>query len=185
METELETTVDSSLTTSFSDYTSFSSITDDDGDANISSDSFGEGAADADSNPAVQERCEPTAPDSEPMNQPLYDGTDITVWDSYMLLMQHSLRHCLTRQAFSDLLKVVGMLLPSKSMVSYYKLRKYFLDLYADIIFTPRYCHSPLQTKEAACANGCIPTTSEEFLTVSVAAQLRRKLQGKIVSYMT
>lgn len=165
---EFDTTTDSSLTMS----TSFSTC-DEDGDTNT----------DGEPDQTVDESCEPTATDAEPMNQPLYDGTDVTVWDSYMLLMQHSLRLCLTRQAFSDLLKVVGMLLPSKSMVSYYKLRKYFMDLYADIAFTYHYCcthcHSPLQTKESACVNGCIPTKSEEFLTISVAGQLKRKLQGK------
>ena len=119
----------------------------------------------------------------DPLSQPLYNGATITLLDSYMLLMQHSLRHSLTKQAFSDLLRLVGMLLPNKSMVSYYRLHKFFLDMYGDIMFTKHYCcaecHSPLHDKEGSCCNGC-SSTAIEFLTVSVASQLKRKLEGDI-----
>ena len=67
------------------------------------------------------------SPTTEPLNQPLYDGAHMTLWDTYLLLMQHSLRHNLTKRAFSDLLKVVGILLPRDSFTSYYRLRKFFL----------------------------------------------------------
>ena len=174
--------MDSSLTDSSSDDTSFNS---DDSTTSNSTNSFSTDlASDSDQEPNVDSRYEkepPTTPRGDPMEQPLYDGADVTVWDSYMLLMQHSLRHSLTKQAFGDLLKVVGMLLPSKSMVSYYRLRKYFLELYSDIVFTTRYCctncHLPLQTKEAACSNGC-SSTGTEFTTISITAQLKRKFQG-------
>ena len=118
----------------------------------------------------------------DPLHQPLYDGADLTLWETYMLLMQHSVRHSLTRRAFGDLLKLVGMLLPNKSMVSYHKLQKYFLDLYGNVGFTKRYCctrcHSSLPTKEATCPNGC-GSTSIEFLTMSVESQLKRNLEGE------
>ena len=119
----------------------------------------------------------------DPLEQPLYDGADITLWDTYVLLMQHSLRHSLTKQAFSDLLKVVGLLLPSKCMVSYYKLRKYFLDMYGNIGFSRCYCcatcHSSIPAKGAVCGNGCADSVPFEFLVLSLESQLKRKLEGE------
>lgn len=118
---------------------------------------------------------------ADPLCQPLYDGAEVTIYDSYLLLMQHSLRHCLTKQAFGDLLKVVGMLLPNKSMVLYYKLRKYFLDLFDDIVFEKHYCcsncHSDLEDKDGECCHGC-NAIFIEFLTISVVSQLKRKIEG-------
>ena len=70
------------------------------------------------------------------LSQLFYEGADVTIYNRYLLIMQHSLRHCLTKQATSDLLKLVGMLLPTKSMVSHYNLQKYFLDLYDELTFT-------------------------------------------------
>lgn len=118
----------------------------------------------------------------DPLHQPLYDGADLTLWETYMLLMQHSVWHSLTRRAFGDLLKLVGMLLTSKSKVSYYKLQKYFLDLYGNVGFTKRYCcarcHSSLTTKEATCPSE-YKSTPTEFLTMSVESQLTRNFEGE------
>ena len=111
---------------------------------------------------------------TDSLNQPLYDGTDLTVWDTYLVLMQHSLRHNLTKRAFSDLLKVVGMLLPRTSigLVSYYKLWKFFMDLYGDLEFSSHFCCSSCQTaidsEKAACPIGCDDSTAIEYLAVSV-----------------
>ena len=181
LDSSSSSTLDSSVSSCSSDYELLSSSE----DSNVSGMAYPSSSTDSDTDASNEH---PTTPDSEstdPLSQPLYDGAEITLLDSYMLVMQHSLRHSLTKQAFSDLLKVIGMLLPSKSMVSYYRLRKFFLDLYGDITFTKRYCcancHSSLDDKEAACCNGCERSTAIEFLTVSVAAQLKRKLEGIII----
>ena len=137
-----------------------------------------------DANDSSEERPTTSASDDavDPLEQPLYDGADITLWETYVLLMQHSLQHSLTKQAFSDLLKVVGLLLPSKCMVSYYKLRKYFLDLYGDVGFSRCYCcakcHSSIPAEGVACSNGCADSVPFEFLVLSIESQLKRKLEG-------
>ena len=60
-----------------------------------------------------------------------------------------------------------------------------FLRLYEDISFTTHYCcsscHSPFDSRDSDCSNGC-DKGSVEFLTVAVEAQLRRKLQGTYIS---
>ena len=112
--------------------------------------------------------------------QPLYDGAKLSTFESYLLIMNYSLRHSLTKQAVSDLLNLVGMHLPT-SMASHYKLKNFFQDLYADIAFKIHYCcslcHSPFDDAKAVCRHGC-DGTAMEFLTISVEAQLKRKLEG-------
>ena len=83
--------------------------------------------------------------------KPLYDGAKLSVFESYSLLLQHSLRRSLTKRAFSDLLQLVGQHLPTGSMASLYKVKKFFLDLYGDITFKLCHCcsccHSLLEDK--------------------------------------
>ena len=44
---------------------------------------------------------------NDEMYQPVYPGAELTVLESYLLLFQYSLRHSLTKKAFSELLEVV------------------------------------------------------------------------------
>ena len=61
--------------------------------------------------------------------QPLNEGAKLSILDSYFRLMQFSLRHSLTKQAFSDLLNVIGAHLPAKPTISAYRLKKFILAL--------------------------------------------------------
>ena len=118
--------------------------------------------------------------------KPLYDGAKLSTFDSYLLVMNYALRHSLTKQAVGDLLDLVDMHLPASSMVSLYKLRKFFLNLFEDISFKRRHCcsicHSLLTGCDEPCPNRCCGTAME-FLTVSVEAQLKRKFQGMYTVY--
>ncbi len=118
------------------------------------------------------------------LKQPLYDGANLSFYESYLMIMQYSLRHALTKQAVSDLLNLVGLHLPAASTVSLYKLNKFFLDLYEDISFTTHFCcsscHSLLEATDSTGPNGCVgpPGPAQECLTISLEAQLKRKLKG-------
>ena len=119
-------------------------------------------------------------PDLDPsIHKPLHEGSNLSIWDSCLLIMKYSLRHSLSKQA---VLTLVGLHLPDASMTSHYKLKKIFLNLYEDISFTTHYCcstcHSPFDDHHSACRNGCTSGASE-FLTTSDEAQLNRKLQSK------
>lgn len=117
------------------------------------------------------------------LNQPLYIGSQLSTWESHLLIMRYALCHSLTKQAVGDLLNLVGSHLPTKSTASVYKIRKFFLNLYEDISFTKHYCcsvcHCPFDNAGDDCRNGCGSSTTE-FLAVSVEAQLKRKLEGNI-----
>lgn len=120
----------------------------------------------------------------EVFNKPLYHGSNITLLESYMMIMKYSLRHSLTKQALGDLLALVDAHLPVKSMVSLYKLKNFFFQLYDDISFTSHYCCSGCQStvKDASskCSNGC-GKEAIEFLAVSVEPQLKRRFAGNII----
>ena len=55
-----------------------------------------------------------------------------------------------TKQAFS----VVGSLLPSKCMVSYYKFRNYSLDMYGNVVFSRWYWRASFDGCEQASVSG-------------------------------
>ena len=131
---ELSTSDDSDVRQDSSDDTELEESSNDD-DLDVSLDS----SSGEDTPYSIQQHTS-ASPTTDPLDQPLYDGVQMTVWDTYLLLMQHSLRHNLTKRAFSDLLKVVGTLLPRESFTSYYRLRKYFMNEYEDLTLSRHFC---------------------------------------------
>lgn len=115
----------------------------------------------------------------------IYEGADLTVIDSYILLFQYSLRHSLTKKAFSELIQLVSVHLPhsAKSAESLYKVKGLFLKMFDDIKqevykFCSK-CHRLLETTRT-CPSGCCSGV-EEFLHIPLEPQLKRKLEGKVV----
>ena len=47
--------------------------------------------------------------------KPLYNGTNLSTRDSYLLIVKYALHHSLSKQAVSDLLNLVAMHLPKTS----------------------------------------------------------------------
>ena len=121
--------------------------------------------------------------EDDSFNRPLYENAKLTVFESYLSLLQYSLRHGLTKQASSDLLNLVGKHLPTESMISLHMLKKFFQDKYGDLsAFKSHYCcsscHSPLSDKKATCPTGCNMPAVTQFLSVPLEVQLVRKLEG-------
>ena len=121
--------------------------------------------------------------------QPLYPGAHLTFFESHLSVFQFALRHHLTKLAFSDLLNLIDNHLPTtNSMVSLYKLKKHFLHLYRDITYTSHFCcsscHATLSTLESPYPNSC-EDEAMEFLSISVAPQLKRRLEGMDTSIDT
>ena len=125
----------------------------------------------------------------ETLYQPLYEGANLSVLDSYLQLMQFSLRHSLTKQAFDDLLNVISLHLPTNPNMSAYRLKKFFLTQYHDISFTKHHCCSSCNTNldgntTGACSKPGCKGSAIELLSISIAAQLKGKLEG-ILQYNT
>ena len=66
---------------------------------------------------------------------PLYEGADLTILDSYLMLYQFALRHCITDTAFSELISLVDTHVPkdAKPATSLYKLRNFFESKFNDL----------------------------------------------------
>ena len=85
-------------------------LTDFDSSAASCSDNLGESADDR--------------PESDSVNidpgfrKPLYEGSSLSTWDSYLYIMNYVLRHSLSKKAVSDLLRLIALHLPSSSMTS-------------------------------------------------------------------
>ena len=69
---------------------------------------------------------------SEELLKPLYKESDLTILDSLLLLLQYSVRHSLTKKAFSELLVLTEAHLPEKNIGSSYKVNKYFTELFCE-----------------------------------------------------
>ena len=124
---------------------------------------------------------------------PLYEGTDLTVLDSYLMLYQFSLRHCLSKQAFSELILLVDTHVPknAKSVSSLYMLKKFFeKNLNQVPCETHRYCtrchymrvtsDTDAEDARSPCGNPeCGEMSSNTFLYIPVDYQLKTKLEGR------
>ena len=118
---------------------------------------------------------------TEDLSEPLYDGSPISVLDSYLLLLQYAIRHSLNKKAFAELLQIVGAHIPSRNMISSYRLKKLFTDFFANIQGTTYYCcsdcHEPLDHVMSTCSNGC-DGEAADFLIVPLETQLKKRLEG-------
>ena len=115
---------------------------------------------------------------------PLYDGAELSVPYSLLLLYQYTLSHCITTQAFAELISLVDTHMPrnSKGVSSLYKLRKFFEELFNDIkCQVYEYCskcHHLVDsdiTEEVGCGSRC---PVNKFIYVPIEPQLKKKLEG-------
>ena len=113
----------------------------------------------------------------------LYDGADLTVLESYLLLYQFALRHGISKQALTDLVSLLNVHLPrqAKSAPSFYKLKQFFEQHFDDMESRVHYyctqCHRLVDSDKSVCPNNCRLGVSQ-FVYLPIEPQLRRKLEG-------
>ena len=119
-----------------------------------------------------------------PVSSPLYDDAEISVLESHLFCFQFSIRHSLTAKAFSELLQLLSVHLPSSSLApkSIYRLKSFFIDLFPHASPTVYpYCVTCLSLlgEEGFClTEGCQGGAREEFISIALAPQLRRIFEG-------
>lgn len=120
---------------------------------------------------------------------PLYDDAELSVLDSHLLVYQYALRHCITTQAFTELISLMETHMPrnSRGVSSLYKLRKFFEENFNDTKCQAyeycSKCHRLIDseiTGEIGCSSGCEGATVNKFIYVPVEAQLKKKLEGTL-----
>ena len=112
---------------------------------------------------------------------PLFDGAEITILDSYLILYQFALRHSLTKLGFQELIDLVSVHLPNTRITTVYKLKKFFVEHFQTVQPTGkeycRKCHHLFKDSEFVCVNGCNGEISQ-FVYVPIEAQIKRILEG-------
>ena len=121
---------------------------------------------------------------------PLFEGSEMTVLDSYLLLYQYALKHSLTKLAFQEMIDLVNVHLPHGARITtIYKLKKFFLEHFqvCKAIVKPycRKCHHLLISGDTSvCPNGCDAEISG-FVYVPIEEQVKRILEGQYIYTLT
>ena len=122
--------------------------------------------------------------------EPLYPGSDVTIFEYHTSLFHFSLKHCLTKLAYEDLLKLISQQLPSpnSAMTSLYRLKRFFNHIFCEpVVEKHQYCSvcHHLITKDevetdlqhVVCLHNC-SAPCEEFITCDIEFQLKAIMAG-------
>ena len=120
--------------------------------------------------------------EDDELKAPLYDGADVSVLDSYLLVYQFALKHGLSKMAIDELIRLLSTHLPrsSKAATSLHTLEKYFvqrLEITTDVHRYCDTCHRLIEAESDRCENGC-QSTIRTFVAVPIDLQLKKKLEG-------
>ena len=120
--------------------------------------------------------------EDDELKTPLYDGADVSVLDSYLLIYQFALKHGLSKVALDELIRLLTTHLPrsSKAATSLYTLEKYFAQRLEITTEVHRYCdtcHRLVEAESDRCESGC-QSTVRTFVVVPIDLQLKKKLEG-------
>jgi len=122
---------------------------------------------------------------SKKLLTPLFDSSNLTTFDSRLMLLQYSLKHSLTKVAFEDLLKLVNSHLPKGTDVcsSVYKLKQFFSSLNPLVIAEKfYYCEKCYRLTDAGSLCDGLDCTGSDignFSYIPIAAQFENKLKGE------
>lgn len=116
--------------------------------------------------------------------EPLYENSPLSVFESYVLLLQFSLRFSLSKNALAMLLKILAAHLPrsNKCARSVYLLRKFFERNLSILEATPhRYCRNCHSLTGVEGCKKCIQQTTSMFLEVPLIPQLKDRFSSKLL----
>ena len=117
------------------------------------------------------------------VEQPLFPGSDISIFQSHLLLYQFHLKHGLTTEGCMELLTLLKMHMPmSDNLPSSYTLKQLFAALFPNLISSIHYyCsryHCYLE-KSVSCSRCVGESTVDSFVSVPLQAQIKQKMEGK------
>ena len=120
------------------------------------------------------------------IEQQLFPGSEISVFQSHLLLYQFYVKHCLTNEGCMELLTLLKMHMPpmmsNNLPTSSYTLKQFFATLFPNLISSIHYycshCHCYLE-ESVSCSRCVGESTIESFISVPLQAQIKRKMEGK------
>ena len=123
----------------------------------------------------------------DPFDEALYDGANISVFESYFLSFQFAVRHSLTIESFSELLQLISVHVPqsAKTARSVHSLKRYFLSLFPHATYrVHRYCTSclgELRDGNSCSTDGCSCSTHGEFISIPLGPQIKHFCEGNFL----
>ena len=117
-------------------------------------------------------------------NAKLYAIADVSVYDSYLLTFQYATRHSLTKTAFAELLQLISVHLPTMAPFpkSVHRIKSFFQDLFShtnpNVHEFCSFCLSPLSGDEVCSTPHCRGVDKGQFITLPLAPQLKKMMEG-------
>ena len=118
----------------------------------------------------------------------LYAGSPISTLQSHLLIFQYAVRHGLITKAFTELLQLLLVHLPQEATIpkTVYNLKRFFVDAFPEAEAVQQYycslCQRPLQSQTERCfGNGCSGGNCSVFITIPVAPQIKRMMEGMVM----
>ena len=115
----------------------------------------------------------------------LYAGSAITSLQSNLLIFQYAIRHGLTAKAFTELLQLLSVHLPQKASIpkTVHSFKRFFIDAFPEAQAVQHFycscCQRPLSSPTASCfGSGCSGGNNSMYITIPVAPQLKRMMEG-------
>lgn len=117
-------------------------------------------------------------------SDPLYLSSEFSAFEYHINVLKFALKHCLTKCALEDLLKLISFLLPQPNLASptIYRQNKFLNELFdQQVIQKTKYCatcHRLLEPPdEDECPNRCANSV-ESFVLCDIEQQLKNILSG-------
>ena len=116
---------------------------------------------------------------------PLYEGARVNRLQSIVLISQFSLKHGLSTKTLTELLQLLSALLPRETVLpkSVYLFKKEVTQLlpHAHLVQKHRYCKTCQSLLSESSVCGCENSQLDDFITIPIAPQLKRMMEGKII----
>ncbi len=122
------------------------------------------------------------------LDTPLYQNAPLTILQSYMLLFQCAIRHCLTSKALTELLQLLSVHIPLGAALpkSVHSLKQFFVRAYPHTQpvehFYCSFCQRPLPSCDTKCSGrSCTGGSSGVFITIPLGPQLKLIMKGTVL----
>lgn len=115
---------------------------------------------------------------------PLHDSVELTLYDSYLFAFQFSLKHSLTKVAFTELLQLISVHLPKTASypASIHSIKRFFLECFPhanpEVHHYCTYCLAVLPSDDMCTRVNCPGGDVAQFISVPLGPQLKNMMQG-------
>ncbi len=120
------------------------------------------------------------AVDAAVFSTALYPDSALTVFQSYLLVFQYTVRHSLTSKAFAELLQFLAVHTPPGARIpkSVHMLKRFFLEAFPQAKSNTHLycsvCQRSLPTMDSKCTgNGFSGGSPAEFITIPLGPQIK------------